>query len=188
METTLATLIAGRVLELIARFLHERPRHPHARRHNFYARRHSFGSAQVLTGDQIDSIWLQRVELRSPRQIGEVLEQSGFAFRKGAMSAIFVDEKCGFICAETIDLKRHRDIACAAHSILRRASNYHANALILATNDLSGRPISSGKFNDLLLKLYHTGDAINVPLLDHVSLTATGWHSRLTPGAERLEA
>lgn len=147
----------------------------------------AFGAAHVLTGDQIDSIWLQRVELRSPRQIGQMLERSGFASRTGAMSAIFVDEKCGLICAETIDRKTHKNNNHTAHVVLRLASGYHASAVILATNDLSGCLASSKSIRELIIKLYQTGDAINVPLLDYVSLTESGWQSMFTPNdAERL--
>ena len=140
----------------------------------------SFGAAHVLTGDQIDSIWLERVELRSPRQIGDVLEGSGFASRKGYLSALFVDEKCGLICAETIDPGRRKDICHTAHFILKLGSGYHASALIIASNDLDGTLASSATMRELILKLYHTGDAIDVPLLDHVVLTAAGWTSIFT--------
>lgn len=103
------------------------------------------------------------------------------------MSAIFVDEKCGLICAETIDQKSHKDIYHTAHFILRLASGYHASALILATNNRSGRLDPTKNIRELVIKLYHTGDAINVPLLDYVSLTASGWRSMFTPNdAERL--
>lgn len=176
----MATLNASRVVDLIGRLLYARPQTPVARQ-QVNAAGHLFGAAHVFTGDQIDSIWLQRVELRSLRQIADVLEPSGFASRLSCLSALFVDEKCGLICAETIDPKRHWDINETTHFILKLASGYHASALILATNDLAGGFASSKIVRDLTLKLYHKGDAINVPLLDHVVLTVAGWQSMFTP-------
>jgi DNA repair protein RadC len=132
-------------------------------------------------------MWLQRVELRSPRQTGEALEQSGFASRIGCLGALFVDEKCGLICAETIEPNQQTSGHSLAHVILRLASGYHASGLIMATNDLNNRVARSPNVRELTMKLYHMGNAINVPLLDHVVLTSCGWKSMFTTSeAERF--
>lgn len=180
---------ASRVFDLIGRLLPDRPQTIIPAPHHGQPIGHAFGATQVLTGEQIDSIWLQRVELRSPRQIGDLLEQSGFASKDGRMCAIFVDEKCGLIRAEQISPDRNKSTGPTMHRILRLASACQASALILATNDLSGRLASSINIKELVFNLYHTGDAIDVPLLDHISLTPSGWLSRFTPrGRVRIDA
>lgn len=177
----MAALSSRKIVDFVERFLTGVPARASRRRDNPNCSVRALGSAHVMSGDEIDSIWLQRVELRSRKQAADTLDGMGFRSRPGCLCALFVDEACGLICAENLELAQPLDHSAMTRRVLRLASGYHAHGVILATNDPTGELQRSKYFNDFTMDLYHKGDAINVPVLDHLVLFAGTWKSMFLP-------
>lgn len=183
MEATVATLPSNRFGDLIDRFLYPR-RHIRRRPSNVpraeYPAIRLLAEAEVQTSELSDQAWLQRVELRGSETIAQALEASGFGQKPGTIQALFVDGRCGMICAEQVGGAGclHPDRLVTA--ILRSASRCHASGIILATNDPSGSMTHGRRIQKLTMDLYRKGEAINVYLLDHFVLGAGGWRRMLS--------
>ena len=176
----MATLSPGKLAVLIERFIEHGFRKPHRTLPDCFTSVRTPGAARVLTGEQIDSIWLQRVELRTPKEAENALKQMGLALRSHSLSVLFVDKRCGLICAETMGLVDRGGGAEIVRRILRLASGHHADGVILATNDPGGR-IADSWYREMIMSLRQKGNAINIPLLDHFVLTGTVWKSMFNP-------
>ena len=176
----MATLSPGKLAVLIERFIEHGFRKPNRTLPACFTSVRTLGAAHVLTGEQIDSIWLQRIELRNPKEAEVALKQMGLALRANCLTVLLVDKRCGLICAEIIGLAERGGWAEIVRRVLRLASGHHADGVILATNDPGGR-IADSWYREMIMSLRQKGNAINVPLLDHFVLTRTGWKSMFNP-------
>lgn len=134
-----------------------------------------FDPGANATGEQIDSLWLARAELRSSSEAADHLERSGFRARTRTVTALFVDSRCGLICSEFIDAS----VLVSPGEIMRRilgvASRCHAHGIIIATNDPDGEIASSVEWRELTTVLSRKAEATGVSLLNHLVLTTEGW-------------
>jgi hypothetical protein len=129
----------------------------------------------AATGDQIDRLWLARVELRSSSDVIEFLEWSGFRDSVGTVSGIFVDRRCGLISFEIVGAAapdRARDIL---RCVLGRASTLQADGIIIVTNDPTSVIASAAEWHHLTTSLWRKAEAMGISLLNHLVLTDDGW-------------
>lgn len=141
-----------------------------ARHPNFF--RHA--EMAPMTADQLDSRWLERVELRSIRQIAELLEYSG-APKSRTSVVLFVDRRCGLITGDIIGWDRNLVAGEVVRRIFRAASIHHAQGIFLLTGDKDGLLHRSRTFLDVMRQLHSKGEAIEVFVLDNLILTSDGW-------------
>jgi DNA repair protein RadC len=178
LEAALATLSSNKIYDLIGRLFNFARRdsehatfdivrviHPTVR---------AFANARTPCAEIEDRRWLARTELCSPGKVIEVLEQEGFAEQEGRTRALFVDPRCGHIQSLDLDLRRP-GVPMPVSRLLHAASVCHAEGLILATNDPSGKAAQHEGLRQFTMEVYRKGAAINVYLLDHFVLTAAGW-------------
>ena len=81
------------------------------------------------------------------------------------------------ICAENLESADIDDGEIAVHRVLKLASGYQADGMILATNALGGAIAGREALRDFTMRLHRKGHAIGVPVLDHLVLTRNGWGS-----------
>jgi DNA repair protein RadC len=124
--------------------------------------------------ERADIMWLQRIELRSPRAVADALEAGGFDQAAGLLSAIFVDSRCGLIRWQHFGAAASCDPARTAACILRSATACHAHGIILVINDPTGDLASAPRVRALSRTLQLKGEAIEIFLLDHFVLGANG--------------
>lgn len=162
--------------ELIVR-LFRRP----ADRRVFDIRKAKYPAVRVLVeadlpnGDSADSAWLQRVELRSPERVAEILVSSGFLKLSGKMKIMFVDARCGLIRTELVATPPRAEADEIVGRILQAAARCDAHGIILASHAKAGLLVRSSRWREIHDKLHRKGEAIEVFLLDHLILTARGW-------------
>lgn len=137
--------------------------------------------ASLPNGEDQDEDWLRRSELRSTGAVATMLESIGFAGRRGETEAIFVDARCGLIGSQAIGKLIATDTDAIVSRILRAASGCDARGIILATQCSAAR-VRGPYWRQIIRKLRSKGEAIDIVLLDHVVLTASGWN-RLFVGA-----
>jgi DNA-binding MarR family transcriptional regulator len=131
--------------------------------------------AEFPTAEKADRVWLARAELRSLKQVAEMLQTSRFFDLPGMMVAMFVDRRCGLIRSLQIDPATSSGLNDTVGKILRSASNCHAHGIILATHAPTSEAGYNSRSNQLTEKLSRKGEAIEVFLLDHLLLTPEGW-------------
>ena len=124
--------------------------------------------------ERADIMWLQRIELRSPRAVADALEAGGFDQAAGLLSAIFVDSRCGLIRWQHFGAAASCDPARTAACILRSATACHAHGIILVISDPAGDLASAPRVRALSRTLQLKGEAIEIFLLDHFVLGANG--------------
>lgn len=176
MEAPLAALNSSKFYDLI-RSLHPRREAGHAEFDILKAESHAvrrLAEARLPTANGCDDEWLGRVELRGPDDVIRFLEEYKLPAPEAVTVALFVDDRCGVIRTEHVDLDGLVQGNGTA-SILGKASNCQAGGVILATHDLSGSRGRSPAYRQLTIDLRCKGEAIDVFLLDHFFLTDGGW-------------
>lgn len=131
--------------------------------------------ADLPNGDSADSAWLQRVELRSPERVAEILVSSGFLKLSGKIKIMFVDARCGLIRTELVATPPRAEADEIVGRILQAAARCDAHGIILASHAKAGLLVRSSRWREIHDKLHRKGEAIEVFLLDHLILTARGW-------------
>lgn len=129
----------------------------------------------VPTGDSADSMWLGRLELRSPERVTDFFNGGPRQQLAGKIKVMFVDARCGLIRTELIAFARGPDDDELVNAILSTAARCDARGIILASEADGGMLLRSLRWRDIHDKLHRKGDAIGVALLDHFILTAKGW-------------
>jgi DNA repair protein RadC len=129
----------------------------------------------LQSADAADNNWLQRTELRTPRDVTNAFVACGFHEAPGTLNAVFVDSRCGFIRAQGFGAASACEPVRTSASILRGATECHAEGIILATNDPQGQFAHGPRLRALSATLKRKGEAIDVFLLDHFLLTGKGW-------------
>ena len=188
MEAVLATLTSTRLYDLLERLFH----HRRGGRGAFLqeAKGGEFSVVRRLAHDELtslmdaDDVWLKRVELRGSRAVTELLESIGFRKQRSEVHALFVDGRCGLI--RTCDIGNLDQLDCtrAVAEVLAKASNCHADGMILATNDLDERADRTLQWHRLTFDLHRKGEATEIFLLDHFVLKRGGW-TRMLAGPDR---
>lgn len=175
----MATLSSSKIYSLVERlFTFSRRDSDHATFdiiRVIHPRVRAFADATAPCAESEDRRWLERTELRSPSQVIEVLEQAGFDSRPGSTRALFVDMRCGLIGSHDLKLAEPGFPDKPVTQLLQMASRYHAEGIILATNDPSGEAAERPELRDFTMQVYRKGGAIEVHLLDHFVLTSVGW-------------
>jgi DNA repair protein RadC len=176
-----AALSSSKVSSLIERFFSLNARNPSLQRSTGAspdATVHALRTGQVLSGDEIDDLWLQRIELRSLKRVKGYLEHTCFRKRNGTITALFVDRRCGLIAEEIIGSAWSlRQPDAVVRHILRLASRFHAHGLILATNDPQATTARRNRYREMTMQLQRKGEIIDVFLLNHLVLAADQWTS-----------
>lgn len=127
---------------------------------------------------KLDDAWLNRVELREAEDVFEVLRSTEFREQPGAIAAVFVDRRCGFIASAVISGAMVAPVPAATY-VLRLASTRQASGLFLAVNDPSGSMLGSARYDDLVKTLQRKGELIDIYLLDQFVLTRGHWRRAL---------
>lgn len=129
---------------------------------------------EVPNGDAADGAWLERMELRSPERIAELIRTTGFLKHGDAMKVMLVDARCGLIRTELIATPLRADPDDVVGQILRMAASCDAHGIILATHDPATAFARAWRWSEIHNKLHRKGEAIEVFLLDHFIVTTRG--------------
>jgi DNA repair protein RadC len=143
-----------------------------------------FSEAMYPSAEEVDSAWLQRIELRSLSDVAHYLARNGFCDFPGMLTALFVDTRCGLIRSKVVSSARPARPDETVRKILRLASDCQASGIILATHDVGGRTARDRSCRELTKSLYQKGEAIEIFLLNHFVLTAYGWKRMMPTGKE----
>lgn len=187
LETPVAAFDAIRLPGLIDRIFNRRAEIQQAqfdilrKQHSVFQRLASYESDNP---DWSDDDWLKREELRGPVDVTGRLAESAFPDAIGSLWAMLVDKRCGLIATHIIGKLESANVGQTPAEILRLASRYHADGVILASNDPDGELAKGRNCHDLTFALYEKGRAIDIHLLDHFVLTRDGWKRMMAVRAE----